>query len=389
MIKYNENLYKLEQGNGFSNLNVKVQEFKENNPDVEVLSLGIGDVSMPIIGPIIDSMHIAVDELGDISTFKGYGNYYGIESLRKTILENDYKDLEFSLDEIYISNGTKSDMANILELFDKDINIYTTDPGYTVYRDGALLLGRNIDSIPISEENDFKPVIPNNRYDVIYLCSPNNPIGNTLNKEDLSKWVEYALINNSIILYDNVYSPFIRSEDVPLSIYEIEGARKCSIEFKSFSKTASFTGVRCSYYLIPNDIDENINKLWKKRTLNRTNGVDYIAQKGAEESYSNESKRLLKQNINIYLDNASILRECFESLNHKVWGGIDSPYLWIKINNEMNSWEFFEHFLNDLNIIIVPGSIFGENGEGYFRISSLGKKDDIISAVERIKKYYE
>ena len=384
-VMYNKNLYNLEKGNGFSDVIKRINEFKKNNPDINIISLGIGDVSKPIVKPILDAMHKAVDELGDMSTFKGYCSYYGIEELRQTILDNEYKKYDFSVDEIYISNGTKTDSSSILELFDINAKIYISNPGYTVYRDGALSINRNPIENILTEETDFIPEIPKEKYDLIYLCSPNNPIGNAYSYEDLQKWVDYAIKNNSIILFDNVYFPFIRDKNIPLSIYEIKGAKDVAIEFRSFSKAASFTGLRCSYYVIPKKIDKD--NLWKKRTMNRTNGVAYIVQKGAIASYEKEAQFELKNNIEYYLENAKKLRKAFENNSQKVWGGDNSPFMWVKTCNNMSSWDYFDFMLKELNIIIIPGVIFGEHGEGYFRVSALGNSKDIDKAIERISNY--
>ena len=388
-INYNKDLFNLEVGDGFSDVTRKINQHKKNNPDAKIISFGIGDVSMPIVKPVIDAMHKAVDDLANIETFSGYGNYYGLEVLRKAIAENIYNGFDFSFDEVYISNGTKSDSANILELFDINSKIYLTNPGYSVYRDGALCLNRQTTTFPLTEQNNFVPTIPGERFDLIYMCSPNNPIGNAYTYNELKLWIDYAKANNSIILYDNVYFPFIRGKDKPKTIYEIDGAKEVAIEFRSFSKSASFTGVRCSYYIIPKEIDSNINVLWKKRTMNRSNGVDYIAQKGALAALDSEAELLLKNNIDYYLSNAILLKEAFEKLEFQVWGGEDSPFMWIKIKNKEDSWEFFNFMLEKLNIIIIPGIVFGDFGDKYFRVSALGKKADIEEGIRRMSEYYE
>lgn len=388
-MKINNNLLKLEDDNIFLKVTQKVKKYKEKYPNKEILSLGIGDVSKPIVEPIIKAMKNAVNDLSDMKTFKGYGAYYGYDFLKEKILKNDYKNFNFSNDELYISNGTKTDTTNILELFDINSKILITDPMYPIYRDGAISMNRNIEVLPLKEENNFIPKPPKEKYDVIYICSPSNPIGVAFTKNDLELWVKYAIENNAVILYDNVYESFISSNDVPHSIYEIENSKKCSIEFKSFSKNASFTGVRCSYYVIPNDLYPNINKLWKKRTINRFNGADYIAQKGAEAVYQENTQVLIKDNINYYKENLNMLLNCFKSANFKVWGGNDSPYLWIKTKDNMNSWEMFDLFLNELNIIIIPGIIFGYSGDKYFRVSALGNREVVLKCIERINRYFK
>lgn len=389
MLKLNENLLKMEDENLFLTVTKKINEYKSKNKNCNIISLGIGDVSKPIVSPIIDQMHKAVDDLASMETFKGYGAYYGYDFLKQLILENEYKDYNFSFDEIYVSNGTKPDSTNILELFDIDSKICITDPMYPIYRDGARALNRKITLLEIKEEQDFIPSIPKERYDIIYMCSPSNPIGIAYTYKDLEKWVKYALENNSVILFDNVYSSFVSSKDVPLTIYEIEGAKNVAIEFRSFSKNASFTGVRCSYYIIPKEIRDNINYYWKKRTLNRFNGADYIAQKGAAAVYLESSQKEIKENIKYYMENAHFLKENFVKLGFKVWGGEDSPFMWVKIKEDINSWQVFDLYLEKLNIVVIPGIIFGKGGDGYFRVSALGKMSDIKIAVERIKNYYE
>ena len=385
MFKFNELLLNMEEDNIFKNVSLKVSNYKKNNPDKNVISLGVGDVSKPIVKPIIDAMHDAVDDLSDSNTFKGYGSYYGYDFLKEKILDFEYKEFDFSLDEIYVSNGTKTDSTSILELFDINSKICITDPMYPIYRDGAASLSRNVFLL---EMKDDLPVIPKEKYDIIYICSPNNPMGIAYNRDYLGKWIYYAIKNESIILYDNVYSAFIESSDVPKSIYEIDGAKKVAIEFRSFSKNASFTGVRCSYYIIPKEIKENINSIWKKRTINRFNGADYIAQKGALASFLPDAQELIKENINYYKNNAKLLRDAFSNFGFHYIGGIDSPYLWVKIKDNKTSWEMFDFFLKELNIIIIPGIIFGKNGDNYFRVSALGKNEDVLEAIRRMGEYY-
>jgi len=387
MVKINNNLLKLDNKDTFESVFSYVRKYKLENPDKEVISLGVGDVTIPIIKPVIEAMHKAVDELGDMDTFKGYGPSHGYDFLKEKILDNEYKNYNFSLDEIYISSGTKTDVTNILELFDNDIKIAIPEPIYPIYKNGSLCLNKNI--TVLESDDDFYPIIPNEKYDLIYLCSPNNPTGIAYNFDYLKKWIDYAIKNDSIILYDNVYNSFITNEYLPKTIYEINGAKKKAIEFRSFSKNASFTGVRCSYYIIPNDIGSNINSYWKNRTINRFNGADYIAQKSAEATFLTVSKEMINDNIKIYLENARLLKDAFERLNFKVWGGIDSPFIWVKTKDNLSSCEMFDFFLKELNIIIIPGTIFGSSGEGYFRISALGKKEHIIEAIERIYQYYE
>lgn len=386
MVKLNNKLYTLENENIFSNVTKKVNEYKEKHKDVELVSLGIGDVSKPIVKPIIKAMKKACNDLSNEKTFKGYGAYYGYDFLKDKIRENDYKDFDFTNDEIYISNGAKTDSTSILELFPIESKILITDPMYPIYRDGAACLNR--ETYILKVDDSFIPNPPKEKYDIIYLNSPSNPIGITYSKEVLSSWIDYALKNNSVIIYDNVYASFIRSDNTPKSIYEIEGSKKCSIEIRSFSKNASFTGVRCSYYVIPKELNKDANSLWKKRTINRFNGADYIAQKGAEASYLESSKKQIQKHIDYYMENASYLKNAFEELGFKVLGGVDSPFMWVQTLDNLSSWDMFKIFLEEMNIIIIPGIIFGNEGDKYFRVSALGKKENIKKAVEKMKNHF-
>ena len=389
MIKLNEQILNLEDKNEFFYISQIVNDYRKNNPDKKVLSLGIGDVSKPIIKPVIDSMHDAVNDLSKEETFKGYGASHGYDFLKSAILDSEYNKFSFTKDELYISNGTKTDSTSILELFDINSKIAIINPLYPIYKNGALCLNRNVSYLTSGEEDGFVPQIPKEKYDIIYICSPNNPTGIAYSKDVLKKWVDYAIENSSVILFDNVYHSFIRSEDIPKSIYEIDGAEKVAIEFRSFSKDISFTGVRCSYYIIPNKIQKGINDVWKKRTINRFNGADYIAQKGALALFDKDAQTQIKENIDYYMNNAKYIKEAFFNLGFKVYGGEDAPFLWVKINNNMNSFEFFKFFLEELNVIITPGIVFGKEGDKFFRVSSLGKRENIEEAIERIKKYYE
>ena len=390
MVKINHKVIELEENNIFLNVTKYINEYKLNNPNKEILSLGIGDVTLPVVSPVITAMHKAVEDLANKKTFKGYNSVSGYDFLKEKILENEYKDFNFTKEEIYISNGTKTDCTSILELFDINSKICVTNIMYPIYRDGAYCLNRKIYFLNVEESNNFIPKIPDEKYDIIYICSPNNPTGICYSYEDLKNWIDYAIKNNSIILYDNVYAPFITSKNVPKSIYEIDGAKKVAIEFKSFSKSASFTGIRCSYYIIPNNIHKDINHIWLKRTINRFNGRDYIAQKGAEATYLKESISLIKKNINYYKKNTKILKDFFEKKGFKTYGGIDSPYIWIKIKEKnTKSWQLFDIYLKKLNIIIIPGIIFGIQGDDYFRISGFATKETISKAINRLEDYYE
>lgn len=397
MVKLNNNLLKLETEDIFMNVGEKISEYKKDNPGVNLLNLGVGDVSLPIVPTVIKEMEKAVLELGNGKTFKGYGAYYGHDFLREKIVEEEYNSLNITKDEIYISIGTKTDTTNILELFDKKAKMCLFNPSYPIYRDGGIISGREIEYLELYEEDNFIPRIPKGKYDLIYICSPSNPLGIALPKNELKKWIEYAIANDSIILYDNVYESFITSDDVPHSIYEIDGAKRVAIEFRSFSKRASFTGIRCSYYVIPNELhlkgldskSININELWKKRTIAKFNGADYIVQKGAWATYLEQAKPEIRANINYYLENAKYIKEALESLSFKVFGGENAPFLWVKTRNNMSSWAYFDFLLRELNIVIIPGCIFGKKGDKYIRISALATREVTVESMERIKKYYE
>ena len=387
MVKINKNL-KTEKTITFLDVSNIVNEYKEKHKDKQIISLGVGDTSLPIIEEIAEEMKKAVDELTDKKTFKGYGGQFGYDFLKKEILNNDYKNKGFTNDELYISNGTKTDITSILELFDINSKICILGPTYPIYEDGAKCLNRKVKIIEGTEEENFIPKPPKQKYDIIYICSPNNPTGIAWTHKELENWVNYAKKNESVILYDNVYTSFITSENKVKSIYEIDGAKEVAIEFRSFSKNASFTGVRCSYYIIPKEIGENINKIWKKRVINRFNGADYIAQRGAYKVYSKISQEKIKVNMAYYKENAKTLKKGFEDLNFTVYGGEDSPFLWIKTKNNITSLEYFKLLLEELNIVVIPSEVFSKN-KHFFRVSALASKEAIETAIERIKKYYE
>lgn len=379
-MKFNKNLLKLNNENSFYFASAKVKEYKENHPNHKVLSLGIGDVSLPISKHIANKMKEAIEkETSD--QYVGYGNYYGIKELLEAIQKNEYQD--FSIDEIYVSDGTKTDCGDILEMFDENAIIGTYNPTYPIYLNSSFSLNRNIELIDCDSE--FNITVPTKHFDVLYICSPNNPTGVNFSKELLTKLVNYCLKEECVIIYDNVYFSFINNG--VKSIYEIEGAKKCAIELRSFSKHVSFTGIRCSYYVVPKELNENINKYWKYRTINRFNGASYIAQIGALASFDKEAQRDIQSNIAYYKKNAKYLLEEFKNLGYEITGGEDAPYLWIKCKNNMTSWETFSFFLNTLEVVVVPGIIFGSKGDDHFRVSALGKYEDIVKAVERIKVY--
>lgn len=408
MSYINENFLELQDSYLFSTIAKKVAKFTEEHPDKKVIKLGIGDVTKPIVPACIKAMQKAVEEMGTQEGFRGYGPEQGYDFLRKAIAENDYKlrGVEIQEDEIFISDGAKCDCGNIVDIFDKNNKVAITDPVYPVYLDTNVMSGRsgkynkekeiyeNIVYLPVTAENEFKPELPKEKVDLIYLCFPNNPTGTTLDKQELKKWVDYAKENKSIILYDAAYEAFITEENIPHSIYEIEGAKEVAIEFKSYSKTAGFTGVRCGYVVIPKEVkgfanngeEVSLNKLWNRRTCTKFNGVPYITQRAAEAVYTEEGQKQIKENINYYLENAKIIRQGLEEAGFSVYGGVNSPYIWLKIPEGMTSWEFFDKLLEEANVVGTPGSGFGPHGEGYFRLTAFNTKENTIEAIERIKK---
>ena len=409
MSYINENFLNLQDSYLFSTIAKKVAEYSKKNPEKEIIKLGIGDVTRPIVPACIEAMHKAVDEIGTSEGFKGYGPEQGYEFLRNAIVENDYKSrgVDIKPDEIFVSDGAKCDCGNIVDIFAQDNKVAITDPVYPVYIDTNVMSGRsgkydektgtyeNIVYLPVTAENDFKPELPKEKVDMIYLCFPNNPTGTVLTKEDLTKWVNYAKENNSIILYDSAYEAFIEDDEIPHSIYEIEGAKNVAIEFKSYSKTAGFTGVRCAYVVIPKEVKGytksgdvvEYNKLWNRRTCTKFNGVSYIVQRATEATYTPEGKAQIKQNIDYYKENAKIIKDGLEEAGFEVYGAINSPYIWLKVPEGMNSWKFFDKLLEEVNIVGTPGSGFGPHGEGYFRLTAFGTKENTIKAIERIKKW--
>lgn len=404
MIKINENFENLQDSYLFSTIAKKVAEFQKKNPNKKIIKLGIGDVTRPIPKVCIEAMKKAADELGNEETFRGYGPEQGYDFLRKAIKENEYNDLKIDEDEIFISDGAKCDTGNIVDIFSKENKVAITDPVYPVYLDTNVMSGRsgefkdgkyqNIIYMPVTEENNFIPELPKEVPDIIYLCFPNNPTGTVLTKDELKVWVDYAKKNKSIILYDAAYYEFISNKDIPKSIYEVEGAREVAIEFKSFSKTAGFTGVRCGYAVIPKTVyayDEKgnkvlVNKLWNRRQCTKFNGTPYITQRGAEAVYTKEGQKEIRENIEYYKENARIILEGLREIKIKAYGGINSPYVWLKTPNKMKSWEFFDMLLEEANVVGTPGEGFGPSGEGYFRLTAFGTRENTIEAMERIKK---
>lgn len=404
MVKVNENFEKIEASYLFSTVAKKVAEFQKNNPDKKVIKLGIGDVTRPLPKVCIEAMKKAVDEMGKLDTFRGYGPEQGYDFLRNAIVENEYKGLGINPDEIFVSDGAKCDCGNIVDIFGVDNKVAVTDPVYPVYVDTNVMSGRTgkyndgkyekLIYLPMTEENNFKPELPKEVPDMIYLCFPNNPTGTVLTKEELKVWVDYAKENKSIILFDAAYSAFISEENIPKSIYEIEGAKDVAIEFKSYSKTAGFTGVRCGYVVLPKTVyayDEagnkiELNKLWNRRQCTKFNGTPYITQRGAEAIYTEEGQKEIKENIDYYKENAKIILEGLKTIGIKAYGGVNSPYVWLKTPNNMKSWDFFDMLLTKANVVGTPGEGFGPSGEGYFRLTAFGTRENTIEAMKRIKE---
>jgi LL-diaminopimelate aminotransferase len=407
MIWANGNFHLLQDNYLFSMIARKVKDYQAANPGADIVLLGIGDVTLPLPEASIKAMNVAVDEMGRPETFKGYRSDAGYEFLRNAISDNDYKPLgaNIDIDEIFISDGAKNDTANFTDVFDGGNVIAITDPVYPVYMDSNVIAGNGgkvqpdgkftrIKLLPCTAETGFMPELPRHKVDVIYLCSPNNPTGTVMDRDMLAGWVEYARKHGSLILFDSAYEAYIRDDSLPHSIYEIEGAREVAVEFRSFSKTAGFTGVRCSYTVIPRDIKArmkeggtvSLNKLWARRQETMFNGVAYIIQRGAEAVYTPEGRAQIKKNIDYYMQNAQDIRRCFESLGYTVFGGENAPYIWLKIPERFTSWQFFDHLLADYNIVGTPGSGFGACGEGYFRLTGFGSRENTLKAIDRLKK---
>lgn len=391
----------------FAEIARRVKNYTAEHPDADIIRLGIGDVTRPLAPAVIDAMHQAVSEMGVQETFRGYGPDYGYDFLVNAIRENDYASRGVSLeyDEVFISDGAKCDVGNIQELFSADAVIAVTDPVYPVYVDSNAMAGRagtyadehwdRLVYLPCNAENGFAPALPEKPVDVIYLCYPNNPTGTVLTRDQLKVWVDYARENGAIIIYDAAYRAFVSTPNVPLSIYEIEGAKECAIECNSFSKTAGFTGTRCGYTVVPHalkglDSQGNkveINALWKRRMSTKFNGVSYPVQRGAAAIYTPEGKRQIRETIDYYMHNAAIIRQGLTEAGITVFGGVDAPYIWLKVPGGMTSWEFFDRLLNECHIVGTPGSGFGPSGEGYFRLTAFNTLEKTRQAVERIRNW--
>ena len=404
MALVNEHFLKLSSNYLFSDIAKKVNAFKLSHPDVRVISLGIGDVTQPLCPAVIEAMHKAVDEMAVKATFRGYGPEHGYDFLREAIVKNDYLTRGIHLDasEIFVSDGAKSDTGNIQELLRWDNNIGVTDPIYPVYVDSNAMIGRagvfkdgkwsSVTYFPCTEENNFVPQLPDHRVDMIYLCYPNNPTGTVLQKEELRKWVNFALHNESILFYDAAYEAYIQDDSIPHSIYEIKGARKCAIEFRSYSKTAGFTGVRCGYTVIPKEVEAidleghvaQLNHLWERRQSTKFNGTSYISQRAAEAIYTPEGQKQIKETIAYYMTNARIMREALTKMGLRVFGGENAPYLWVRTPDKMESWKFFEQLLYGAGVVCTPGVGFGPSGEGFIRLTAFGNREDVEEAMTRI-----
>ena len=382
----NENFLKLSESYLFTEIARKVNAYKEEHPKADVISLGIGDVTQPLAPAVIEALHKATDEMAGATTFRGYGPERGYDFLREAIVENDFRSrgIDIEADEVFVSDGAKSDTGNFQELLSRECVVAVTDPVYPVYIDANTMAGREIVKLPCTAENDFVPELPSQHVDVIYLSYPNNPTGTTLTIEQLKVWVDYAIRENALIFYDAAYEAYIQSEDVPHSIYEIPDAKQCAVEFHSYSKTAGFTGIRCGYTIVPKALRLPLNKLWNRRQSTKFNGTSYLAQRAAEAIYTPEGKQQIKATIAYYMENARMMREALTEMGFKVYGGIDAPYLWVQTPGSMTSWEFFDWMLHSAHVVCTPGVGFGAQGEGYVRLTAFGTHENTEKALRRI-----
>lgn len=409
MFKINDNFCRLPESYLFSEVARRINAFKEANPEADVIRMGIGDVTLPLCPAAIEAMHKAVDDESRTETFHGYGPEQGYPFLRDAIAENDYRarGINIAADEIFVSDGAKSDTGNIGDLLAADNVVALTDPVYPVYADTNVMAGRagelNADGswsrlvyLPVTAANDFEPTLPACRVDVIYLCYPNNPTGTALTRSQLQKWVDYARKEGALIMFDSAYEAFIHTHDVPHSIYELPGAEEVAIEFRSFSKTAGFTGVRCGYTVVPKALkakdgegnEVSLNRLWNRRQCTKFNGASYISQRGAAAIYTPEGRRQATEAVEYYMTNARVLREGLAEAGFEVFGGVDAPYVWLKTPGDMSSWEFFDLLLEKAGVAGTPGSGFGPAGEGYFRLTAFNTHENTLRAIERIKKAF-
>lgn len=407
MALINEHFLKLPNNYLFADISKKVNAFKATHANADIISLGIGDVTQPLCPAVIEALHKATDEMAQHASFRGYGPEQGYDFLREAILKNDFlpRGIRLDISEIFINDGAKSDTGNIQELVRWDNSIAVGDPIYPVYIDSNVMIGRagvvndgrwsNVVYMPCTAENNFIPQIPNRRVDIIYLCYPNNPTGTVISKEELKKWVNYALKNDALIFYDAAYEAYIQDDSIPHSIYEIRGARKCAIEFHSYSKTAGFTGVRCGYTIVPKEVSAStlageriaLNNLWNRRQCTKFNGTSYLSQRAAEAIYTPEGKKQVKATIDYYMKNAHEMKQTLTNLGLKVYGGEHAPYLWIKTPNDVLSWQFFEEMLYGAHVVCTPGIGFGPSGEGYIRLTAFGQYEKTQEALLRIKQW--
>lgn len=405
MFRVNDNFTKLPASYLFSEVARRVADYQSAHPDVEIIRMGIGDVTRPLCQAVVDALHKAVDDEAHAETFHGYGPEQGYGFLTEKIAEYDYRrrGIEISSDEIFVSDGAKSDTGNIGDILAATNKVAVTDPVYPVYIDTNVMGGRGgallengqwseIEYLPCNAENGFVPALPTGSPDVIYLCYPNNPTGTTLTRDELKKWVEYCRTYGVLLLFDAAYEAYIREDNVPHSIYEIPGAKEVAIEFRSYSKTAGFTGIRLGYTVVPKELygrdsegDEiALNPLWRRRQTTKFNGASYLTQRGAEALYTEEGQRQVRETIDYYLENARMLREGLRKVGYEAVGGVNSPYIWIKTPGDMTSWEFFDYLLDRYHIVGTPGSGFGPSGEGYFRLTAFNTRENTIKALERL-----
>ena len=408
MALVNEHFLKLPNNYLFADIAKKVNVFKVTHPKSKLISLGIGDVTQPLCPAVVHAMHKAVDEMAVKESFRGYGPEQGYDFLREAILKNDFRPrgIHLDIDEIFVNDGAKSDTGNFQELIRWDNSIGVTDPIYPVYIDSNVMIGRagvlqegkwsDVVYMPCTAENNFTPQIPEQQHvDVIYLCYPNNPTGTVISREELKKWVNYALKNDILIFYDAAYQAYITDPDIPHSIYEIRGAKKCAIEFRSFSKTAGFTGVRCGYTIVPKEVTAatlngeriSLNHLWNRRQCTKFNGTSYISQKAAEATYSPEGKEQVRTTVGYYMQNAAKMRSTLAKLGFQVYGGVNAPYIWMKTPEGMGSWQFFDELLYGANVVCTPGVGFGPSGEGYVRFTAFGSHESTAEALRRIENW--
>lgn len=408
MALVNEHFLKLPGSYLFSDIAKKVNSFKITHPKQSLIRLGIGDVTRPLPPACIEAMHKAVEEMASEKTFHGYGPEQGYDFLIEAIIKNDYlpRGIHLSANEVFVNDGAKSDTGNIGDILRHDNSVGVTDPIYPVYIDSNVMCGRagvlqedgkwsNVTYMPCTAENHFIPAIPDKRIDIVYLCYPNNPTGTTLTKEELKKWVDYALANDTLILFDAAYEAFIQEENVPHSIYEIKGAKRCAIEFRSFSKTAGFTGVRCGYTIVPKELTAAtltgervpLGKLWNRRQCTKFNGASYITQRAAEAIYTPEGQAQIRATIDYYMENARTMKQGLEATGLKVFGGVNAPYIWLKTPDRISSWKFFEQMLYEANVVGTPGVGFGPSGEGYIRLTAFGSHEDCHEAMKRIRQW--